>query len=500
MNVVCEYSEGFYLLNNNSLIRILLIENNVNLIVEMLKDQDNLKLIIAKTLAESLNYFAEDEFDIIILDLNQPDKDGLESFSLLHEKYPDKPIITLISDFDEQIGHQTVEHGAEDYLVHGEFNDKILIRTIKNSIIRSSPHFKSKYYTVKLMKEYEQGLSEIIEFLPDATFVIDGFSRVIAWNRAIEEMTGVKADEMLGKGNYAYAVPFYNKRKPVLIDLVLNYDKEVGEDYDFIRREGNAFLAEINVFLKGDYHILGVKAVPLYDNNYNIKGAIESIRDITEAKKAQEKITRTLEEKNILLKEIHHRVKNNLQIISSLLSLQEVYVQEDAKALSVLRESRNRVLSMATIHEMLYQSEDISGINFSHYIEKLTSTLFNSYHNTNIPKINVDQIYLNIETSIPLGLIINELVSNSLKYAFPDNKTGVVSVDLHSHSEMYELVISDDGIGFPENLDFRNVESTLGLKLINSLVNQLDGSIELDSSHGTKYTIRFKEQKYIERT
>jgi two-component sensor histidine kinase len=154
---------------------------------------------------------------------------------------------------------------------------------------------------------------------------------------------------------------------------------------------------------------------------------------------------------------------------------------------------------MATIHEMLYQSEDISGINFSNYIERLTTTLFHSYHNTNIPKINVDQIYLNIDTSIPLGLIISELVSNSLKYAFPDDKTGDISVYLHSHDEEYELVISDDGIGFPENLDFRNVESTLGLKLINSLVNQLDGSIELDSSHGTKYTIRFKELKYLER-
>jgi PAS domain S-box-containing protein len=500
--VVFEYLGDFYLLNNNPLIRILLIGNNVsrvNLIVEMLNDQDNFKLIIAKTLAESLNYFAENEFDIIIFDLQLPDEDGLESFSILYEKYPDKPIITLTTDFDEHIGQQTVEHGAEDYLVHGEFNDKILIRTIKNTITRSSPRFKSKYYNVKLLKEYEQGLSEIIEFLPDATFVIDGFSRVIAWNRAIEEMSGVKADEMLGKGNYAYAVPFFNKRKPVLIDLVLNYDKEVEKDYDFIRRDGNALLAEVNVYLMGDYHILGIKAVPLYDNNYNITGAIESIRDITEAKKAQEKITKALEEKNILLKEIHHRVKNNLQIISSLLSLQEVYVQENAKALSVLKESRNRVLSMATIHEMLYQSEDISGINFSNYIERLTTTLFHSYHNTNIPKINVDQIYLNIDTSIPLGLIISELVSNSLKYAFPDDKTGDISVYLHSHDEEYELVISDDGIGFPENLDFRNVESTLGLKLINSLVNQLDGSIELDSSHGTKYTIRFKELKYLER-
>ena len=324
---------------------------------------------------------------------------------------------------------QTVERGADDYLVHSEFNEKILIRTIKNTINRNSPYFKSKYYNVKLMKEYEQGLSEIIEFLPDATFVIDRFSRVIAWNRAIEDMTGVNADEILGKGNYAYSVPFYDTRKPILIDLVLNYDKEVEKDYEFIKREGNALLAEVNVFLMGDTHILGIKAVPLYDNNYNITGAIESIRDITASKKAQEKISKALEEKNILLKEIHHRVKNNLQIISSLLSLQEIYVQEDVKAVNVLKESQNRVLSMATVHEMLYQSDDISRINFSYYIKKLTANIFHSYHINSMPQINVDQIYLNIETSIPLGLIISELVSNSLKYAFPDDKIGNITVN-----------------------------------------------------------------------
>ena len=249
----------------------------------------------------------------------------------------------------------------------------------------------------------------------------------------------------------------------------------------------------------GDTHILGIKAVPLYDNNYNITGAIESIRDITASKKAQEKISKALEEKNILLKEIHHRVKNNLQIISSLLSLQEIYVQEDVKAVNVLKESQNRVLSMATVHEMLYQSNDISRINFSYYIKKLTANIFHSYHINSMPQINVDQIYLNIETSIPLGLIISELVSNSLKYAFPDDKIGNITVKLYSHNEDYELIISDDGIGFPNNIDFRNVKSTLGLQLINSLVSQLDGSIQLDRSNGTKYIIRFKELKYTQR-
>lgn len=224
------------------------------------------------------------------------------------------------------------------------------------------------------------------------------------------------------------------------------------------------------------------------------------IIDITELKKAEKRLKKSLNEKNLLIKEIHHRVKNNLQIISSLFDLQKSFVEEDPIALSVLKGSQNRVVSMAMIHEMLYQSQDLNRINISDYIENLITNLFYSYAENNVrPVINVKDFYLNIETSIPLGLILSELVSNSLKYAFPKEKKGEITVSLQCYNPYFEMVISDNGMGLPEDIDFRNVESSLGLRLVNSLVNQLDGTIKLDKSHGTKYTIKFKELKYEKR-
>ena len=194
-------------------------------------------------------------------------------------------------------------------------------------------------------------------------------------------------------------------------------------------------------------------------------------------------------------------MKNNLQIISSLLDLQEGYVKENNTAVNVLRESQNRVLSMAMVHEMLYQSEDLSNINCTDYINNLAFNLFDAYNvKNNITLLqDNDDIYLNIETSIPVGLIISELVSNSLKYAFPDDQTGELFISLKDDYEKFKLIISDDGVGLPENFDFNDPDSTLGIRLVKSLVNQLDGTIELDRKGGTKYIIDFKEQIYKRR-
>ncbi len=227
---------------------------------------------------------------------------------------------------------------------------------------------------------------------------------------------------------------------------------------------------------------------------------LASILDITELKNAEKDLQASLKEKNILLKEIHHRVKNNMQIISSLLNLQTQYVDGD-ETQNVLRESQGRVKTMAMIHEKLYRSNDFTQIRFDEYIVKLVSDIF---YSCNVKKdriktvVQVDEVNLNIETAIPCGLIINELISNSLKYAFPNDATGKICLYLNKSGEDYELTVFDDGIGFPESLDFRNTDS-LGLQLVNNLVDQIDGTIELNTDQGTKFQIKFKEQEYKER-
>lgn len=268
-----------------------------------------------------------------------------------------------------------------------------------------------------------------------------------------------------------------------VIEKVLN----VGMIYSIgFSREGIIY-GSLNIILPKDQELINKEVIETILH----QGSITIQRQT-----AEDMIKTSLKEKEVLLKEIHHRVKNNLQIISSLLELQENYVSEDATAVNVLKESQNRVLSMAMIHEMIYQSHDLNQINFSEYIISLTSYLSNSYGKSNITtNINVEQIYLNIETSIPLGLLITEIISNSLKYAFPEAEKGNITVKLLPKVEEHEVIISDNGIGIPPNIDFNN-QSTLGLRLVKSLINQLNGTIKLDRTNGTKYNITFKELKY----
>ena len=197
-------------------------------------------------------------------------------------------------------------------------------------------------------------------------------------------------------------------------------------------------------------------------------------------------------EKEVLLKEIHHRVKNNLQVISSLASLQSKTIQ-DPGSLRLFRESQDRIHSMALIHTKLYESQDLASIYFPEYIQSLTSYLFDSYERKTKAVdlvLEIEEIFLDIDHAIPLGLILTELVSNSLKHAFSNGKKGVLYIELFSDQRGSNtiLVVRDNGIGFPKSIDFNNTDS-LGLRLVNTLVRQLRGDIILDRSVGTSFRI-----------
>jgi len=348
----------------------------------------------------------------------------------------------------------------------------------------------------KALNEADQRLANIIDFLPDATFAIDVNGKVISWNRAIEEMTWVWSEEILGKDNYEYSFPFYGERRPALIDLVNSSDGEIGKHYQNLKRNGKVLTAETEVKLKGDTRTVWIKAVPLEDSEGNYMGAIEAIRDITDLRNAEKKLKKSLKEKETLLKEIHHRVKNNLMIISSLLNLQSHYIK-DKEALDVFRESQNRAKSMAMIHERLYQSTDLKNIDFGEYIRSLTTDLYHSM--VSDPSqveldLDLEDVRIDINTVVPLGLIVNELVTNSMKYAFPPGESGLIKVELCRANENIVLRVSDNGVGFPANVDYKNTNS-LGLQLVNNLIIQIDGELKLDKSQGTTFTLRFKEQK-----
>jgi PAS domain S-box-containing protein len=216
-------------------------------------------------------------------------------------------------------------------------------------------------------------------------------------------------------------------------------------------------------------------------------------RDVTEKAQADMALRASLHEKEALLKEIHHRVKNNLQVISSLLNLQASRVTHPI-ASEVLAESQNRVRAMALVHETLYRSDDLARVDIARYLEELCGYLFRSFgvdSNRIILRLNVTHVVLSLDRAIPCGLIVNEIVSNSLKYAFPENRVGTVTVELHLNSnETINMAISDDGIGLPSDLVVDQTPS-LGLQLVCILTEQLGGHLTLDRSHGTRFEISF---------
>lgn len=223
--------------------------------------------------------------------------------------------------------------------------------------------------------------------------------------------------------------------------------------------------------------------------------------ELTERKQAEDNLKKSLNEKEILLKEIHHRVKNNLHVVSSLLQLQSETIG-DPKIAKMFDESENRIHSMALIHEKLYRSQNLAKINFSDYLEDLVTNLFESY-NVNHDHIKLqflsETIFLNLETATPCGLIVNELVSNTLKHAFPDHQIGQVVLECYQdENKRIHLKIQDNGVGFPSDLDFHNTGS-MGFQVVCTLIKQLKGTIDLVRDQGTTFYLNFAELNYRRR-
>jgi len=282
------------------------------------------------------------------------------------------------------------------------------------------------------------------------------------------------------------------------LDLIHPEDREqVKADLEEVFENKNPGTPSEFRILMADGNYLPVESVA--QNMFHVpsvEGIVVTTHPIKERKKMENAIKSSLNEKEILLKEIHHRVKNNMQIISSLLNLQKEYV-DDFEAINVLQESQNRVKTMSIIHEKLYQSDDLTHINIREYVEKLINDLLYSYAVTNVQQIlDIKEIKMNIETALPCGLIISELVSNSLKYAYTNDSTdNELKLSLTKVEDTFELIVSDNGVGLPLNFDYKNTES-LGLQLVNNLVDQLDGEIKLRQDHGTEFRIIFKELHY----
>lgn len=333
-------------------------------------------------------------------------------------------------------------------------------------------------------------LFRIFEFAPDAILLVDGAGRIIKANAQTEAMFGFLREELVGQTvemliPTRYAAQHVGRRSGY---LAAPRTRTMGAGLELFgrRKDGTEFPVDIMLSpLDVEYHplVLGV------------------VRDVTERKRFE---TQALQAREMHLKEVHHRVKNNLQVISSLLYLQSTHTT-DTKVLELLTESRNRVNSIALIHEKLYRSEGMVRLDFGAYVGDLVANLFGAY-GINGEKLRartqIDNVFLEVDTAIPLGLVINELISNALKHGFPDGRGGHVWIEMESTGpRAFRLVVGDDGIGLPAGFDWRT-SSSLGLRLVNDLTRQLEGVVETNDGgkQGTEFRISFSELQYKERS
>ncbi|MEA5517052.1 PAS domain-containing protein [Nodularia sp. UHCC 0506] len=311
---------------------------------------------------------------------------------------------------------------------------------------------------------------------------------IVYANPKFEQMYGYDAHELIGQ----------NIR-------ILNYeDEHTTSEADYQDIVGNIFK-----YTESSYEVHNIKkdgtpfwchgTSSIFSHSQYDQVFVAVHQDITEKKQADEKVKASLKEKEVLLKEIHHRVKNNLGIVSGLLQMQ-CRRTKDSQAIAILRDSHNRIASIALVHEKLYGSEELGDIDFAQYIPDLTTHLFESYNvssNRIQLHIQVDHASLDIETAIPCGLIINELVSNALKYAFPDDRIGEIQVEFYQESgQNLILILRDNGVGLPT--DFYSKKSrTLGITLVQGLVKQIGGTLDINSRQGTEFKISFTNNRTV---
>jgi PAS domain S-box-containing protein len=323
----------------------------------------------------------------------------------------------------------------------------------------------------------------LVEQIPAVVFTaaLDGGQHDIYVGPQIENLLGYTQAEWL--------------RNPVLWYERLHPDDRRLLDREFARgcATGGPFKAECR-FIAADGRVVWVHGeARLIKDTAGYPLFLQGVAfDITETKRAEEMVRASLLEKELLLKEIHHRVKNNLQITSSLLRLQVAKTTDDG-ARQTLRESQDRIRSIALVHEMLYRAQDLSRVSFADYVRALVLQLFRSYNVVGRRVghvVQIDRVELGIDVAVPYGLIVNELVANALKHAFPEGRAGEIQITMKAEPSHYVLTVRDDGVGMPPSLDWKHAD-TLGLQLVRALAAQLDGrlEVEVEVGRGTAVTL-----------
>lgn len=462
--------------------QILVVEDNTDdsRLYEILlheADPSGIRLRNCATISEALGFLSDypSEVDCIILDLSLPDSLGLEGFETIKKHFPKIPIVICSGSEDESLATEALKSGAQDYLIKGKFDSLLLFRSILYAIERHYMLLKMEEQS-HMLRESEERYRLIFENNPHPVLLYDydtydildsnpEVAKVYGYSR--EEIHGLKFHNLFerGKASRESGIP------------ILNYGKNPPETHVHLRKDGTPLLVENTSYrfrLQGQEIVLAI------------------LVDMTKWKQSEDGLIQSLRDKEAMLQEIHHRVKNNLQIMASLLNLQANYAK-NKEVIRELKDTESRIYSMSLVHNELYNSKNLSEVGLVAYVEKLLDNLWNVYGvGPEIKRvIEVGDLSLAVEKALPIGMMINEVATNSIKYAYGERNIGEFYIRANTGLGNFHLEIGDNGKGIQNFSDVEKKE-TLGFQLIRILSKQLKAKLDIETGKGgTLFKIEF---------
>ncbi len=419
------------------------------------------------------------EFDLILSDYSLPNYDGMSALKYTKDNSPDIPFIVLSGSVGVEKAIELFEAGVTDFITKD--NIQRLGPAITRALQEAEEKNKRKLAEESL-KSSEILFRQFAENMNEVFFrTTPSFDKVIYVSPAYEEIWGHPVSELYENGS-------------AWTESILSEDQNKAKEF-FSMASNNIKNLEVEFRIKrpdGDIRTISARATLLKENESGVIGIIGIATDISIRAKFKEHLKASLVEKEVMLKEIYHRVKNNLQVVSSLLNLQANQI-ENPETKKIFMTSSSRVKAMSLVHELLYQSDNLAQIDMRKYAHSLLKHLSDLYHiDSHRVKaiIDSDHILLSIEDAIPCGLIINELISNVFKHGFSSGKSDEITISIKQSEDKIVLKVHNNGASLPQDFDLLNTK-TLGMQLINSLTKQLGGTIKSDSSNGTTFTLSF---------
>jgi PAS domain S-box-containing protein len=465
--------------NDQPVIFIVEDDKTLNLLIQKALQREGLATESAFKGSEALERVTDIQNPVLLLDYFLPDMSAEEFIKTLINKKLNIPFVIITGHGETKSAVDMMKLGARDYITKTPNLIDILIHKI-NSIVHDLELEKKLMQAKDALMASERKYRKLFDLANDAIFVADAETGDLTFaNKKAQELIGLPFEEIIGLHQSQLHPKEDAEKYRKIFEQHIQNGTAISEDVFLLNKDKKKIPVEISASITE----IGGKKV--------IQGIF---RDITDRKLIEKQLKTSLKEKEILFRELHHRTKNNMQVISSLLNIQSAFINNEQVS-KIFRETQSRIRSISLVHEKLYQSEDLSNINLSDYIKDLANTLLSGYRIDSEQislEFDADDVLISIDTAISCGLITNEIITNSLKYAFGDNGTGSIKVVISAMGDSnIELRIGDNGIGLPDGFNFDNTK-TLGLKLVKKLAeNQLRGTIDIIAGMGSQFVIKF---------